>query len=597
MFGVSPYGATPYGAQQSSVETMPEITAVSSPLVMGSTGNEVTTVDVAEVSTVRILRIGGINFPVDSWGNIILNQTTPSVWIQPTAANTVDANPVTFAIDATGGGTRYDASTDADLDLIPWSTLGSGDVVNVFKGASAFSRKFALRAQATSVNPLIINGVTDIAGNRPEFDFNNAVTCPLVRPGDSTDIFSNVVEYGESLGGIVLRRGISDTYGADSPKHIHIKGLELYGAADGNTYTSLDGATVGYASSAGIYFLLAEDCLTENCVINDNGFGVFTQAKDDLFSEACKRLTFRSNRVFGNGVSGSWLEHNFYIQCANPIIEGNYIGKTRSGSQGSSYKSRSSGEIFRYNYVEGSAFVCDWVHSEDQNIDGIVTQSDYGTDYVYGNAFSNDYNLTGAAAGRMFHYGGDNLGEDDTGAYTNPSIRYRNNMYFWGNTSVYRGIAEGTPWRASFFDLALSADNPNTSQGAPTTVNACNNIFVVASSGALPSESIWTEWCGVLNLHGNNVSYGATMLDARSDATAGRHAVNKNGVLIGTDPLFTDIANQEYLLGDSSSAKGGVTNPAAMAAVMAAHPIEYQPNNKTNGLVPRASVTSLGAYE
>lgn len=568
------------------------------PVAMGGTFN----IDVTEIplaSAIKSIMINGsIPVNIEDWGSTSVNETFSPTWIQPLGgATSVNPDPVTFAIDATGGGTRYDASNDAELDLIPWSTLGPGDVVNVFRGVTPHNRKIGLRAQGTEANPVIINGVTDIAGNRPEFNFNNAVTCPLTRPGDSSDIFSATPEYGESLGGIVVRRGINGTYGADSPKYIEIRNLEVYGASNGNTYTTLDGATVAYNASAGIYFLLAEDCLVDNCVITDNGFGVFTQAKDDLFSEACKRLTFRSNRVHGNGISGSWFEHNFYLQCANPIVEGNYIGQTRAGSLGSSYKSRCSGEIFRYNYVEGSAFVCDWVHSEDQNIDGIVTQPDYGTDYVYGNTFANDYTLPNSGSGRMFHYGGDNLGEDDTGGFTNPASRYRNNMYFWGNTAVYRGTAVNNPWRASFFDLALATNNPNTSQGAPTTVNAWDNIFVMASSGALPNESIWTEWVGNLNLLGNNVSHGATMLDARSDATAGRHAVVNSGTLITGDPLFSDIANQEYLLSTGSSALGQRSNPAPMAAIIAAHPIEYQPNNKTNGLVPRASVTSLGAYE
>ena len=170
-------------------------------------------------------------------------------------------------------------------------------------------------------------------------------------------------------------------------------------------------------------------------------------------------------------------------------------------------------------------------------------------------------------------------------------------MYFWGNTCVYRGTAVDNPWRASFFDLALAANNPNTSQGAPTKVTAWNNNFVAASSGALPNETVLLEWCGELNLRGNNLIFGTTVLDARSDASASYHDVNRLGTIIGTDPLFSDIANQEYQLTSGSAAYSQATEPAELSAVIAAHPILYQPNNKTNGLAPRASVTSLGAYE
>lgn len=612
MIGGASIGAEPVGGHTASgsnvpVEEEPMIVNVNSgnPVVFGSTGNTATVVDVPETSVVRIVRIGGIEFPIDAWGNIILGQTKSNDWIQPTAANTVDANPVTFAIDATGSGTRYDVYSDADLDLVPWAVLVAGDVVNIFYKLTPYNRKFGLRAQGTESNPVIINGVTNIAGQRPQFDFDGAITCPTCNPGDSNNLFHSwqeggVTRYADALGGIVVLRGPSGFggYGTYSPSYIEIKNLGLANATNGNTFTTvLDGSTVTYQSSAGLYFMLGDDCLVENCEITNNGFGIFTQAKDGLFSECAKRLTFRNNRVYGNGVSGSWFEHNFYLQCANPVVEGNYIGQVRSGSLGSSYKSRCSGEIFRYNYVEGSAFVCDWVHSEDQGIDGISTQADYHDLFVYGNVFANDYTLPNGGSGRMFHLGGDNLGEDDTGAFTNPADRYREHMYFWGNTCVYRGTAVNNPWRAAFFDLALAANNPNTAQGAPTTVDAWNNAFVVASSGELPSEAVLLEWCGVLNLHGNNLLFGTTILDARSDADSNYYDVNRNGTIINTDPAFSDIANQEYQLTSGSSAYGQATNPASMAAVIAAHPIEYQPNNKTNGLVPRGSVTSLGAYE
>lgn len=73
----------------------------------------------------------------------------------------------------------------------------------------------------------------------------------------------------------------------------------------------------------------------------------------------------RNSRVYGNGVVGSYYEHNFYVQAHMPVIEGNYIGEVRAGSEGSSYKSRSSGEVFRYNYVVSSTRAMDWVYSED----------------------------------------------------------------------------------------------------------------------------------------------------------------------------------------------------------------------------------------
>ena len=48
----------------------------------------------------------------------------------------------------------------------------------------------------------VINGVTDAAGNRPVFDFTDSRTAP-----GSATVFGATPAYGESLGGIVIKRG------------------------------------------------------------------------------------------------------------------------------------------------------------------------------------------------------------------------------------------------------------------------------------------------------------------------------------------------------------------------------------------------------
>lgn len=505
-------------------------------------------------------------------------------------------NPVTTAIDATGSGTRYDVTSDSELSAVPWGSLSAGDVVNIFHKATPYYIKFALRGSGTEANPIIVNGVTDASGNRPIIDGDGATTAAGCNPGSPNNIFTAFPEYGETQGAIVVKRGPSDDYNY-SPKWIQIKNLQVQGAANGNSYTSLANGVINWASSAGIYFLLVEDALVENCVVTDNGFGVFSLAKDDLFSQACKRITYRNCRVYGNGVSGSHFEHNFYVQCANPIIEGCYIGQVRAGSLGSSYKSRASGEIFRYNFVEGSARVCDWVHSEDQVTDGISQQADYPYVYAYGNVFSNDHTLPQGGAAFALHLGGDNLGEDNAvDAFINPSIAYKQHMYFWHNTFVTRGNTASDPYRATIFDLSLASNNPNTGAGAPTTVDAWNNVFVYVGVTAPPTVAAWVEFGGVLNLHGNNAAYGVTD-SARDGANSDRYEINAIGTLITTDPALADIANQDYRLGASSPARNQATDPAAMAAVIAAHPVQYQPRIKSNGMTARSTTNDLGAME
>lgn len=527
-------------------------------------------------------------------------------WVQPVVVvggggSSIESNPVTTALNATGSGTRYDVTSDAQLDAVPWGALTAGSVVNIFWKSTPYLRKIGMRGQGTLANPIIVNGVTDASGNRPILQFSGAgvATAAGTNPGGANNVFSGTPAFGESLGGFVIKRGPSDTYGVYAPKHIQVKNLEMRqaGGTTGRTYTSVaTGGTVTYdPPAAGLYLLLVEDFLCENCLIYDNGFGVFTQAKDGSLSEACKRTTFRNCRVYGNGTSGSFLEHNFYVQAVSPIIEGCFIGIVRSGSQGSSYKTRSSNEIFRYNYVQASARALDFVHSEDQAVDGIPLQPGYGTDYVYGNVIVNDAAL-GNFAGNVIHLGGDNLGEDDTGAFINPSEVYRRRMYFFNNTVVFRGIDSSNPYRGAIFDLSLAANNPNTSKGAPSTLESWNNIFVYTGSTAPPTEPGWMEWAGVLNHYGNNLAFG-TFQAARSDAISGRYVFNNTGTLLTGNPQLADIAAQNYALGASSAARGQGSSPSAMAAVIAAHPVLYQPRYASNGLISRPSTLDLGALE
>lgn len=196
-------------------------------------------------------------------------------------------NPVTVAL--TGSHATYNVGTGqayAEPDTVPWGALVAGDVVNIYYRATPYKWKIGLRGQGTAESPIIINGVTNEKGQRPQFDFSGARTASGSNPGSGKNVFSDTPEYGESLGGIVIKRGPGDDYDSYSPRWIQIKNLEFIGAADGNSYTTLAGSKVNYSGSAGMYVHLGDDILLENLVIRDNANGIFTMAKDGMFSQA-----------------------------------------------------------------------------------------------------------------------------------------------------------------------------------------------------------------------------------------------------------------------------------------------------------------------
>lgn len=495
------------------------------------------------------------------------------------------SNPVTTAMTGIRTFDVGPGHTYSEPDTVPWGSLLAGDVVNIYHRATPYAWKIGLRGQGTQANPIVLNGVTDANGNRPVFQFAGARTASGSNPGGAGNVFAGVPEYGESLGGIVIKRGPNDDYFSYKPQWIEIRNLETRGATNGATYTTLAGGSAAFGAAGGIYIHVGRDILIENCVSADNSFGIFTMAKDELLSQATERLTVRSCRVFGNGIVNSWFEHNFYVQCANPVLEGNFIGQTRSGSLGSSYKSRSSGEIFRYNYVEASARACDWVHSEEQS-GGIAAQADYGIDYAYGNVIVNDSSLPNGAAYEPIHYGGDNDGEQDPGQPVfSPTLAYRTHLYFFNNTVINRDPA-GQLFRIVIFGISI----------VPGTIDAWNNIFVCTG----PSNFSWVEYAGTLNLRGTNLAFGA-IAETRPEATPGQYAINQLGALVAADPLLASPDTYDYSILSGSPAIDVSTTPASVpGSVLAAHPILSQPRMRTNGLMARSAIGSafeLGAIE
>jgi hypothetical protein len=384
------------------------------------------------------------------------------------------------------------------FETVPWGDLISGDVVNIHYRPEPYLYKLGLRAKGTTAYPVIINGVTGPYGERPILNFQGARTAP----GSLSVFNTSAPEFNESLGGIVIKRGPGEPWEGPKPSHIQIKNLVLRNAK--GSYTSLAGNTVNHGVTACIYVLVAQDLLVENSVMYGCGFGIFTMAKEGKLAHACERLTLRNSQVYNNGRANSWLEHNAYIQCASPVIEGNYFGKLITNAQGSSFKDRSSNLVFRNNYVISASRALDLVHSEDQDIDGIATLPDYGRDLVEGNTLMVDTSTA-------IHYGGDNYCEQESGStLCVPPVNYRFHLTFRNNTVIY----STSGWRNSIFDLSLR----------DTRVDAYNNRFHL---GTQATNHHMVEYAGRVNFW-NNLVIGSLQFNGRDGYDPSMVTINLN---------------------------------------------------------------------
>ncbi len=451
----------------------------------------------------------------------------------------------------------------AELTTVPWLSLEAGDVVNVYYRPEPYRTKIGIRASGTAQRPVIINGVTDADCRRPTITGQNAMT-----PDDARQRSFFSEKYSEFLGTIFIYRGPWDPY-PYKPKHLEIRNLKITGAAKGNAYISQRGTPGKYSGgAAGIYAVVVEDLLVENCEITGNAIGVFVNTRNDSEEDASRHITIRRNIIAFNGTPGSYFDHNLYIQSQGVLYEGNHIGQLVAGAVGSSLKDRSSGTVIRYNRIDAAARALDLVETEGGGTT-VFKDPAYHDAWVYGNLIVNDWSSPLASSGALIHWGG-----DDT-----PQYYRRGTLYFYYNTVVSRADRKQT-WRIAVFDL------PSDQQRVEARGNIlCNlgdtNWQLLGHSGKL--DLVGTNWIE----DGWQNGYEGAKVE-----------VNVRGkVLTGGEPGFTALASGDFRLGDKSLAvdAGDAVAPAGLASRWVEW--EYREGGGPARRARHGSAYDLGAFE
>lgn len=507
------------------------------------------------------------------------------------------SDPVTQAVNPTGSGRRFDVYNEADLDLVPFSNLIPGDVVNIFYSSTPYRKIWRVRTSATEANPIIINGVTDSNGNRPVFHAAGAtVAAGCVSAVSSIfNLAADAWKYREQLALIGTANGTGDPYNEQNPKNIRIRNLEVTGCKAGNSFFDANGVVRSWTESSGIRIQNGQNVWVENCVSYDNDFGYFTQARGEVEGEAVHEPVVRNCRIYGNGMVGRSREHNIYMQARGPLIEGCFIGQLRLGSEGSSLKTRSTGGCYRYNTVVASKRLLDIVEVEDQFY-GIKLRDDMPIAHVYGNLLINDYDTAFRGSVGSIHIGGDkSVADSGSGSpvvtdadLTTPSdaygpvlSRYMHTVYFYNNTVVYRANSN-QEWRITLFDLSLSgtATNPRT------TVHEFNNVirFIGTTRWSL------TVYAGhIAHLGGSIWHVDGTLYDMHEFGDAVKFS--KSGTRTdGVVNLLTGVWTPTTAL------PNGIPVPALPSSFRPVLVTEYSPKpGYTNGMIRRTS-SSIGAF-
>lgn len=462
--------------------------------------------------------------------------------------HTIFAALVCCVLSATSLAAVYEVKEGTAVDTIaevPWATLQPGDTVLIHWRSTPYKEKWVICRQGTAQAPITVRGVLGPNGQRPVIDGNGAVT-PL-----------NLNFWSENRGTIKI--GGANVPADTMPKYIVIENLEIRGAHPNYQFSDDGGQTQTYSTSASpIYVEKGENLTFRNNIITDGGNGFFVASSD---SDVSRNILVEGNYIYGNGVSGSILQHNSYTAAIGITFQYNRFGPLRSGAPGVNLKDRSAGLIVRYNWIEGGNRNLDLVDGEDSV--QIRNALEYRKTFVYGNVFIKQ----DGGNNQAIHYGGD----------SGTTADYRMGMLYLYNNTLY-SIRTGT---TVVVRLSTNEESCDARNNIFFNTAAGTSLAMLEVSGALTLTNNWAK-TGWRNSHEGSgflgsVSGGATMV-------------------AGTSPGFVDAVNLDFKLTAASAAvnAGSALHPDVLPSLNVVRQYVKHQSDETR---PVSGLFDLGAYE
>jgi hypothetical protein len=402
--------------------------------------------------------------------------------------------------------------TYTSIGSVPWESLSAGDTVFIFAKPTPYYEKWVINLVGTASAPLTVRGVPDENG-----------VLPIIH-GEGATTRAQLNYWNEERG--ILKIGGSNIPDNERPQYIVVENLHFRRAR--GSFTGRYGTSSYNQNAAGVYVEYGDNITVRNCILEDNGNGLFV-------GHDTNNMVIEGNYIHGNGNPGSIYEHNTYTAARNILYQYNRFGPLCDGCGGNNLKDRSSGTVIRYNWIESGNRQMDLVDCEDDET--VALDPAYLTTFVYGNILIEP---DGAGNSQILHFGGDSGNE----------AIYRGTLFFWNNTVISTRTDNTTLIRLS--------------TNAQTAVIQNNIIYVTAAGNRLAL----TNSAGVLNYAWNLFKPG--FVNSHSGLTGSVNDLGGN--ITAASPGFVDEHAQDFRLTINSPA----INAGSLSAAMKAHPFLYE---------------------
>jgi len=279
--------------------------------------------------------------------------------------------PVDCTVDPALKGKTYDVGPSQEhktIQSVPWASLTAGSTVRIHNedttgsNPTTYHEHFQFATQATRTQPVRVCGVPDSRGNLPVIDASNSTGTAAMNNHSSTwELVYAAVTLGDAGWGLY-----TGTW--TGPQYLIVEGLKVQNAKPGFTYTTLNGVsdTAWGRGSACVRLFRSMDVVVRGIDAYNCGNGFFSDFNANAGYFVVGNTLYEGNHLHGDGVPGSYSDHQFYIQGWNEVVQFNVLDQYQTGAGGSNFKGRGFPEIVRYNHFgDGAARQLDMVENQD----------------------------------------------------------------------------------------------------------------------------------------------------------------------------------------------------------------------------------------